>query len=106
MKKELKEVDYFNFPLEKDLEEKNFFEGLKLLGLEEKDFIYGEHDGYYDFDCKVLVMLDGEIDSKQLVTFTISDIVAGDYDIDDIKKLNGYWHYSEDLDFKLNKKEY
>ena len=50
-------------------------------------------------------MLDGEVDSKQLITFTISDIVAGDYDMDDIKKLNGYWHYSEDIDFKLNKKE-
>lgn len=108
MTKKYIELDYYEFPNEFELKDLSFSEGCKLLGLKESYFIYNEdvynQKIFHDFNCECLIILDGEIEEKVLITFTITDDV-GNKNLNEIKKLKGYWSYSQDINFKLDLKE-
>lgn len=85
----MKKISCLNLVNEKELKGKNLAEGIKLLGFNRNDFTFGYDDGVYDFDCQCLVD-----DEKYLITYTINQEVKEDELLEDIEKMNGYWHYS------------
>ena len=97
-------INYYDLPLEKELEGKNFNQGLELLKLDITDFEISQ--SYYrngmddvlitDLDC-VCTIIEADDTKELLIIYTISDedSIENCIGINDIAKLNGYWHYAD-----------